>query len=133
MRLRRLVATLLLSLSLFAQSPTATIGGRVMDPSKAVLAGVQVDVTNVDTNLKYTTQTSSAGLFTFTNLPPGTYRIELSKTGFRTLVKLDVVLHVQDVVALNFDMPLGSVLESVTVTGGAPLLNTEDASVSTVV
>jgi hypothetical protein len=118
---------------LFAQAPTATIDGRVLDPSKAVLEGARVDATNIDTNLKYTTQTNSAGLFTLVNLPPGTYRLEVSKIGFRTIVKPDIVVHVQDVIALNFDLPLGSVLESVTVEGGAPLVNTEDASVSTVV
>jgi len=51
---------------------------------------------------------NSAGLFTIVNLPPGSYRIEVSKPGFRTIVNPGVVLHVQDVVALNFDMPVGS-------------------------
>src|SRR5439155_6528678 len=59
--------------------------------------------------------------------------ISVAKPGFKSLVKPDVVLHVQDVIALNFDLPLGSVSEVVTVTGDTPLINTESAAVSTVV
>src|SRR5882724_4871684 len=124
---------LLPGLPLWAQSPTATIDGRVLDPAKAVIQGASIHATNLDTNIQYAAQTNSAGLFTIVNLPPGSYRIEVSKPGFRTIVNPGVVLHVQDVVALNFDMPVGSISESVTVTGGAPLVNTEDASVSNVV
>lgn len=126
-----LCAVLMFFGSLFAQSPNATVDGRVVDPSKAVLGGVRVEATEIDTGLKYSTQTNTAGLFTLVDLPPGTYRLEVSKQGFRTLVKPNVVLHVQDVVALNFDMSVGSVVESITVEGGAPLVNTESATVST--
>jgi hypothetical protein len=127
------IALLILSFPIWAQSPTATIDGRVLDASKAVIEGVRVDATNIDTNVRYSTQTNSAGLFTIVNLPPGSYRIEVSKPGFRTIVNPMIVLHVQDVVALNFNLPVGSVTESITISGGAPLVNTEDATVSTVV
>jgi hypothetical protein len=124
---------LLPGLPLWAQSPTATIDGRVLDPAKAVIDGATIHATNIDTNIQYATHTNSAGLFAIVNLPPGNYRIEVSKAGFRTIVNPGVVLHVQDVVALNFDLPVGSISESITVTGSATLVNTEDASVSTVV
>jgi len=124
---------LLPGLPLWAQSPTATIDGRVLDPAKAVIQGATIKAINLDTNVQYATQTNSAGLFTIVNLPPGSYRLEVSKAGFRSIVNPGVVLHVQDVVALNFDLPVGSILESITVTSGAPVVNTEDASVSTVV
>ncbi|MCU1315247.1 MAG: TonB-dependent receptor plug [Candidatus Acidoferrum typicum] len=129
-----LVSTLLLiSLSALSQTPTATIDGRVLDLSKAVIQGATVEAINLDTNAKHTTETNGNGLFTIVHLTPGNYRLEVSKPGFRTIVKPNVVLHVQDVIALNFEMSVGSTLETVTVTGGAPLVNTEDASVSTVV
>jgi hypothetical protein len=128
-----ILIVLLPFLSLWAQSPTATIDGRVLDPAKAVIPGAAIHATNLDTNIQYATQTNSAGLFTIVNLPPGSYRLEVSKAGFRSIVNPSVVLHVQDVVVLNFDLPVGSILESITVTSGAPLVNTEDASVSTVV
>src|SRR5258708_40068834 len=59
--------------------------------------------------------------------------MEVSKQGLKALLKPDIVLHVQDVIAINFSLPLGSVSETVTVEGGAPLVNTESAAVSTVI
>ena len=123
----------LVSLSLTAQTPTATIDGRILDVSKAVVQGATVEAVNIDTNTKYITQTNTNGLFTIVNLPPGNYRLEISKPGFRTIVKPNIVLHVQDMIALNFEMSVGSVLESVTVEAGAPLINTESPAVATVV
>src|SRR5208337_4454141 len=67
------------------------------------------------------------------NLPPGPYRIQVSRIGFKTLIKPDIVLNVQDAIAINFTLPVGAVSETITVQGGAPLVNTETASVSTVV
>jgi hypothetical protein len=116
-----------------SQTPNATITGRVVDPSHAVIQAATVNAVNADTNISHKTVTNSEGQFTLTNLPPGTYKIELEKPGFRSIVRPDITLHVQDIVALNFTMPVGSALEIVTVEGGAPLINTQDATVSTVV
>lgn len=117
----------------FGQTPFATINGRIVDTTRAVIQDARVDSTSLDTNIRYSTTTSSSGLFTINNLPPGRYRIEISKPGFRTIVKPELTLHVQDVIALNFEMLIGSTSESITVEGGAPLINTESAAVSTVV
>ena len=54
------------------------------------------------------------------NLPPGPYRIQVSKVGFKTLIKPDVILNVQWAVAINFTLPVGALSETVTVEGGAP-------------
>jgi len=102
--------------------PTATLTGRVTDTSGAVIAGVTVEATNVETNLTYPGMTNEEGLYNIPNLPPGTYRVIVQKFAFRTIVKPDVELHVQDTIALNFSMELGSVTQSVTVEGGAPLI-----------
>ncbi len=127
------LAVLSIPLITFAQSTDATLMGRVLDPGKATVPGASVEATNVDTNVSYKGTTDSEGRFTISDLPPGNYRISVAKPGFKSLVKPDVFLHVQDVIALNFDLPLGSVSEVVTVEGGAPLINTESAAVSTVV
>src|SRR5262249_45394424 len=66
-------------------------------------------------------------------LPPGKYRFEVEKTGFRKLVRSDMVVHVGDVLTLDFELVLGPIADAVTVEGGAPLLNTTSTSVSTVV
>src|SRR5947207_13025818 len=127
------IAVLSLSLIGFGQTTSATIMGRVLDPSKAAVVGADVQATNVDTGSTYKGATNGTGLFSIPGISPGNYRISVTKPGFRSIVKPDVVLHLQEVVALNFDLPVGSASEVVTVTAGAPMVNTTDGSVSTVV
>jgi outer membrane receptor protein involved in Fe transport len=128
MRLRRtglplsiLLAAFLLTRPLLA-GPTATLSGRVTDPGGGVIAGVKVEATNIETNVIFSGETNAEGLYTIANLPPATYRVIVQKFAFKTIVKPDVELHVQDVIALNFSMEVGSVVESITVEGGAPLI-----------
>jgi hypothetical protein len=116
-----------------AQSTNASLTGRITDPSKAVIADAKVAAINVGTNLSYETATNSSGEYSLTNLPPDFYRIEIQKTGFKKLIKPDVILHVQDVLEISFEMAIGSASDSITVESGAPLLNAESATVSTVV
>src|SRR5262249_46937832 len=85
------------------------------------------------TNLRYETTTNGSGEYYLSNLPPGFYRIEVEKSGFLKLIRPDVTLHVQDALEINFEMKVGSTSESITVEGGAPLLNTSDAAVSTLI
>ena len=73
------------------------------------------------------------GIYVVPNLPPGNYRVQVSKVGFKTIIKPDITLNVQDALALNFALPLGAISEIVTIEGGAPLVNTESASVGTVI
>ncbi len=123
----------LLAFSLLAQSPNGTINGLVLDPSTRVIAGADILVINDATGVKYPSKTNSDGIYVVPNLPPGSYRLQVSKAGFKTLIKPDVVLNVQDALSINFTLPVGAVFEAMTVEGGAPLVNTESASVSTVV
>jgi hypothetical protein len=118
---------------LCAQSTTASLTGRVTDPSKAVIVGAKVVAISASTSMRNETATNGAGEYYLRSLLPGTYRIEVEKPGFKTLIKPDVILHVQDALDIDFEMPVGAASESVTVEGGAPLLNTESASVSTVI
>src|SRR4029077_7166550 len=67
------------------------------------------------------------------DLPTGNYKIEVEKQGFKSIVKPDIVLHVQDAIAINFTMAVGSASETMPVEGGAPLVNTESAAVGTVI
>jgi Carboxypeptidase regulatory-like domain/TonB dependent receptor len=128
-----LVAFLLSSLPVFAQSPNGTISGVVFDPTSAIIAGAQITAVNDATRVQYPTATNTDGVYVLTNLPPGSYRIQVAKIGFKTLIKPDIVLNVQDALAINFSLPIGAASETVTVTGGAPLVNTTSASVSTVI
>lgn len=116
-----------------AQSTNASLTGRITDSSKAVVANAKVVVINTGTRIHYESLANQTGSYYVTNLPPGTYRIEVEKLGFKAVIKSDVVLHVQDALEVNFEMELGSASESVTVEGGAPLLDTESSTVGTVV
>ena len=118
---------------LFAQTETATLSGYVTDPDGKVLAHADVQVVNVETNIAQTTQTNDVGLYLFPNLHPSKYRISVKSPGFKEYVKQDLVLHVQDAVSENFKMQIGSISESITVVAGATSVNTENATVSTVI
>src|SRR6266849_9967992 len=137
LQMRRLLILMLLIGSccgeLRAQSTNASVTGYITDPAKAVIVGAKVIVINVDTNIRYEATTNGVGTYDIVNLPPGAYRIEVEKPGFKTVVKSDVILHVQDTAAINFEMALGSASEIVTVTAGGQVMNTTDATVSTVV
>jgi len=123
----------LLSHSSHAQSPTGTISGIVTDPTGAPIVGAEILVVNDLTRVQYPGKTNNEGIYMVSNLPPGPYLLQVSKFGFKTIIKPDITLNVQDALALNFALPLGSVSEVVTIQGGAPLINTQDASVSTVI
>jgi len=120
-------------LQVHAQSANASLTGRITDASKAVVAGAKVIVINRSTRIRYESFTNQTGSYYVTNLPPGTYRIEAERLGFKAVIKSDVILHVQDTLEINFEMELGSASESVTVQGGAPLLDTESSTIGTVV
>jgi hypothetical protein len=85
------------------------------------------------TNFRQDTTTNGSGEFSLPNLLPGSYQLEIEKTGFKKIIKPDVVLHVQDRLEIDFAMTVGSASETIMVEGGAPLLNTSDASVSTLI
>ena len=116
-----------------AQSTSASLTGRITDSSKAVVPNAKVVAINTGTRVHYETVTNDTGSYYVTNLPPGTYRIEVEKIGFKAVLKADLILHVQDALEINFEMTLGSASESVTVRGGAPLLDTESSTIGTVV
>jgi hypothetical protein len=132
-KLAILVALLCLASLAVAQSTSGTITGRVTDPSKAVVPSAKVVLINTSTNNLQTVTTDAVGSYHLANVQPGNYRMEIEKQGFRTIIKPAITLHVQDALEINFEMAVGATSETVTVEGGAPLLDTESATVGTVV
>src|SRR5216683_5492696 len=137
--LRCLIAVFLLASSLqiipsaFAQSELATVFGRITDPSGAVVLGAEVEIKNVETNVSVIRATNSDGLYTIPSLHPGHYLISVRKAGFKTVTVTELTLNVQDNVVRNFQLQVGSISESMTITADAATVNTTDATVSTVV
>src|SRR6267142_868391 len=116
-----------------AKSPNGTISGLVLDPSRAAIADAQIIVVNEATGTQFESKTNTQGIYILPNLPPGAYRLQVSKVGFKTLIKPDVILNLEDALAINFTLPVGAAIETVTVDAGAPMVNTTDGSVSTIV
>jgi hypothetical protein len=128
-----LVCFMLFLVRATGQSPNGAVNGLVVDPSNQLIIGAEVIAVNDATRVQYSTKTNNEGVYVLVNLPPGPYRIQVSRTGFKTIIKTDIVLNVQSALSINFTLPVGAVLETVTITGGASLVNSESATVSTVV
>src|SRR5207248_1583922 len=116
-----------------AQTTDAAVSGQITDPSGGVVPGVTVVLTNLNTNVPYTTLTNNQGIYRFVAVQPGVYRANVMKDGFAGIVKGGIEIHVQDQVSINFALRVGSVSEVMTVEAGASMINTTDASISTVV
>lgn len=117
----------------WAQSETATVSGQVVDPSGLNITGAQVKLVDIDRDTSTSVTTNTSGLYTFTSVKPGRYRMEVTVAGFKVVNVTGITVNVQDHLEQNFKLVVGSVSESITVEGGAPLVETESAAVSTVV
>ena len=113
----------------FAQEETAALNGQITDRDGLVVAGVKVQVFNAGINVSYLADTNQAGLYNFPTLPAGTYDVAATKDGFQQAVRPGVELHVSDVISVNFSLQVGSVDQSVTVEGGAPLVQTTSSEI----
>ena len=131
-RFASLLAILLfLAFSASAQSNRASIKGIVTDPTKGVVAGVDVTARNVDTNVDTSTTTNEEGLYLLPNLPPGTYSLTFRKTGFKEITQPSITLISTQVAGIDVTLQLGSAAENITVTAEAPVLDSESTSVGT--
>jgi hypothetical protein len=117
----------------WAQSETATVSGQVVDPSGLNITGAQVKLVDIDRDTNTNVNTNNTGLYTFPSVRPGRYRMAVTAAGFKVVNVTGLVVNVQDHLEQNFKLALGSVSESVTVEGGASSVQTESATVSTVV
>lgn len=123
---------LLMSGSVFAQT-FGDISGEVRDPSGAVIGGVTVTLTNVGTNATRTTETNDQGIYTFPALQPGAYTLKAEKSGFKSFTRTGVNVEVQLSARINIEMQVGAVSESIEVSAQATLLQSENATVGTVI
>src|ERR1700730_7429352 len=120
-------------LSLNAQSTFGSIAGTVTDTSGATVTDANVTLTNLGTSEKRTQSSGSDGLFTFVNLFPGQYRIDVEKAGFKHYTRTPITVDVQQSVHIDAPLQVGEVTQVVEVTSETPLLQSETSSLGTVV
>ncbi len=119
--------------SVWSQDTKGTITGRVTDPSGSVIPGAQVVVTNSAMGTKSDLTTNAEGIYRAAALSPGIYQIEVVATGFKKALRPGIEVRVQDRLDINVALEIGASEQSVTVNTEAALLNTESASLGTVV
>ncbi|MEY3282108.1 MAG: hypothetical protein RIR86_121, partial [Acidobacteriota bacterium] len=122
------------SLQAMAQvATTAAISGAVTDPTGAVIAGATVTVNSRVTGQEYKVTSSDNGTWTVPALGAGQYTVTIEAQGFKKSVVDNVTLNAGVPATVNVTMEIGSATESVVIQGGAEVLQTQSASISTTI
>src|SRR5262245_47899285 len=101
--------------ALLAQGERGTLNGTIADPSGSVIAGATVKGMNVATGVETDTKATDAGVYRMPLLQPGTYRLTVTAPGFKTSVRENVVLGVAQTLTVDFNLELGAITDSITV------------------
>jgi len=128
-----LFAPLLSPASVEAQVTTGAISGVVADAQSAVLPGVALTLRNAETGFTRTAVSDGDGRYRLGGLPPGRYVLRAEVSGFATVEVTDITLTIGLEVEQNFTLQIGSLQESLTVTGAAPVVETTRTDVSGVI
>ena len=127
------LAVMLLGSPVSAQSTFGSISGTVSDSSGSAIPGAQVTVTSLATAATQSVTTGGDGLYSFVNLNPGDYRMDVQKDGFKHFRREPVTVQVQQAVRIDPALEIGAVTQTVEVTGETPLLTPTDTSLGQVV
>jgi hypothetical protein len=127
------ILVLLTAVSQAQTAGTGAIAGTVADVKGAVVAGATVSAINVTSGEKRTVVSSSMGTYVVPLLPPATYRVEVSKNGFRVSANESIPVHVTETTRLNVQLEVGAERQTVEVHANAELLNTEQSTLGNVV
>ncbi|HYT75330.1 MAG TPA: carboxypeptidase regulatory-like domain-containing protein, partial [Vicinamibacterales bacterium] len=117
----------------FGQAVSGTMLGTVTDVTGAVRAGAKVTVVNEGTGLTRTVSTDGNGEYTFPSLPTGRYTVMAEVTGFKTLAISNIALGVDQRARVDLKLETGSITETMTVEGKAPLLQTSSSELGTTI
>jgi len=104
------------------------ISGTVTDPTGAVISNATITVVAVDTNQTTVRQTTSAGDYNVTPLPPGNYTVTVKAPGFESFVQQNVTVNALETFALNIKMTVGAAGQTITVSALPPNLTTTDST-----
>jgi hypothetical protein len=108
-----------------AQEVSAGITGRVTDPTGAAVVGATVTARDINRGTTWPTKTNEEGIYAFPRIPVGTYELKVAATGFKTSVRSDIILELNQRARIDLPLELGTLTESVQVFEVAPLLNTD--------
>jgi hypothetical protein len=134
--IRAYVQRLSLSLALlscapaYAQEYRATISGRVTDEQRAILPGVIVTATNINTNVSTSSTTNENGLYSITQLTPGQYRLSAELQGFSKFVREGITLQTADKATIHVQLPIGTVTEVITVAAALTAAETNRSTIA---
>ncbi|MBS1810696.1 MAG: TonB-dependent receptor [Acidobacteria bacterium] len=120
-----LFALLLLGANVAFAQQTGSLSGTVTDLSAGGIPTATLTATHMSTGLKTTTVSTAAGVYVFASLPVGIYEVSVEKAGFKKLNRKNIEIRVAQRLALDLQMEVGNVQESVEVTAQGPLLETE--------
>ncbi|MCU1236438.1 MAG: hypothetical protein JWP63_4405 [Candidatus Solibacter sp.] len=125
-----LLAALVAALALLApaQETRGTIFGHVIDPNGGAIAGANVIIANIDTNIVTDLQTNESGYYNAERLVAGNYRVEVEAPGFAKTLRKGLVLPIGTRLQVDLKLEVGSVSESVTVSAGIDMVNTDTLS-----
>jgi hypothetical protein len=115
------------------QAETASIAGTATDPSGGSVAGAKVEATDIGTNAVHSTVTDTAGRYTLPALAVGTYNVQASSAGFKTVVHSNIVLVVGGSVVVDFSLPIGQITQTVNVESDVSRVETTTSEVSTLI
>ena len=116
-----------------AQDPTGTIEGSITDPSAAVIAGARVAARNLDTGFAREATTAPDGFYRLLLLPVGRYAVTVEAPRFAIAVREAIQVNVNQTLRLNVQMEVSGLTETLTVAGGAPLVETSSTALGRVV
>jgi transcriptional regulator of nitric oxide reductase len=116
--------------SVMAQSPQASVSGTVRDPQGGAVPGATVAVIHVATGVRTAAVTNQAGFYSLQALPIGTYSVRAEMAGFQAQQMASLVLTTGQSQALDFQLQLGQVSETVNVTHDAPVVETRSSEAS---
>jgi outer membrane receptor protein involved in Fe transport len=126
-----LVAAALLPPLAQAQVRYGSIVVEARDPTGGAVPGADVTITQTGTNVSRSSVTNNSGLVTFATIPPGTYSVRVNLSGFKEFVITDVAVSEDTVMRVSSQLEVGQVTDTVTVSAGAAVLQTDRAEVRT--
>src|SRR5262249_29321410 len=128
-----LVFPLFCAAVLFGQAQNGTVVGTVTDEAGSVIPNASVHIVNEGTQFTRTVATNDSGQYVATSFPTGRITLRVEQPGFQRLVRSGVELTAADTLTVDLRLVIGSVQETVQVTGEAPLLQSATAAVSTLI